>query len=89
MPGTSKNDRQDEAGRPDEADRELEGMAYEPSVNQIRTEPVPASHEEDKDQEGVVQNEEHSRRAASQQGPADHGRAAGAGRDEDGQQAPS
>jgi hypothetical protein len=97
MPGTSKNDSQDEAGRQnetdrevegqDEADRELEGMAYEPSVNQIRTEPVPASHEEDKDQEGVVQNEEHSRRSAGQPNPAGHGQAAGAGRDEDGQQA--
>jgi hypothetical protein len=88
MPGTSKNDRQDEAGRQDEASKELEGMAYEPSVNQIRTEPVPASHEEDKDQEGVVQNEEHSRRSAGQPGTAGHGHAAGAGRDEDGQQAP-
>lgn len=52
-----------EHGQDDGSD--LEGMAYEPSVNQVRHESIPASHEDAKDQESVVQNEEHARRSAS------------------------
>jgi hypothetical protein len=79
MSGNGKNDSGDGSGEDDSkaADKELEGMAYEPSVNQVRREPVPASHEEDKDQEAVGQNEEHWRRSASQENPAIHDQAAG------------
>jgi hypothetical protein len=54
----------------DSGDAQLEGMAFEPSVNQVRNEPVPASPEEDKDTEAAAQNEEHWRRSACESGPA-------------------
>jgi hypothetical protein len=58
------------AGQP-EADRDAQGFAretgYQPSVNQQRDEPLPASHHADSGQEAVKQNEEQAgnhRRAA-------------------------
>jgi hypothetical protein len=54
----------DANGKQGEQDKELDGMAVEVSSNQVRDEPIPASHDEDKDQAGVVQNEEHWRRSA-------------------------
>ena len=47
-----------------EQDVDLEGMAVEVNSNQIRNEAIPASHHEEKGQESVVQNEEHSHRSA-------------------------
>jgi hypothetical protein len=58
------------AGQP-EADRDAQDFAretgYEPSVNQQRHEPLPASHHADRGQEAVTRNEEQAgnhRRAA-------------------------
>jgi hypothetical protein len=48
----------------DGQDAELEGMAVEVSSNQIRNEAIPASHHDEKGQQSVVQNEEHSHRSA-------------------------
>jgi len=39
-----------------DSDQELAG--YQPSVNQVRDEPIPASHEEDPRQEAVERNEQ-------------------------------
>jgi hypothetical protein len=61
MPGNGTEREQDE-GR--EQDGDLEGMAVEVHSNQIRNEAIPASHHEEKGQQSVVQNEEHSGRAA-------------------------
>jgi hypothetical protein len=35
----------------------LEGLFYRPNMNQIRQEPLPASHHDERDQEAVRQNE--------------------------------
>lgn len=43
--------------RQEPAEDELEGAFYEPSVNQRRHEPMPASPQDDKRQEAVQQNE--------------------------------
>ena len=43
-----------------EADRWSRETGYEPSGNQVRDEPVPASHYEERGQEAEVRNEEHS-----------------------------
>jgi hypothetical protein len=48
----------------DGQDGELEGMAVEVGSNQIRHEAIPASHHDEKGQQSVVQNEEHSHRSA-------------------------
>lgn len=58
-------------------DAELEGMAVEANSNQIRNEAIPASHHDEKGQESVVQNEEHSHRSARHEQEASR-------RDEDG-----
>jgi hypothetical protein len=60
---------QDERGGQDERQRTAEREArdhasqteYQPSVNQRRDEPMPASHHDDLRQEAVVRNEEHAR----------------------------
>ncbi|MEP7024308.1 MAG: hypothetical protein ABJB47_11015 [Actinomycetota bacterium] len=72
-------------GKDDGQDQDLAGMAVEVGSNQVREEPIPASHHEDKDQAGVAQNEESWRRSAQHdQGDADE-----AGRDEAGRAAPA
>jgi hypothetical protein len=43
-----------------EADRWSRETGYQPSGNQVREEPVPASHDEERGQEAEVRNEEHS-----------------------------
>ena len=58
----------DQSTRPDDQP-ELDDLGYRPNVNQVRDEPIPASHEEDPRQEAVEQNEQHSgRRAAKPDG---------------------
>jgi hypothetical protein len=39
---------------------ELDDLGYRPNVNQMRDEPIPASHESGPRQEAVEQNEQHS-----------------------------
>jgi len=39
---------------------EQDDLGYRPNVNQVRDEPIPASHEEDPRQEAVERNEEFS-----------------------------
>ena len=41
----------------------LEGMEYQPTVNQTGHHPMPASHNDDKDQAAVRQHEEDRRRS--------------------------
>ncbi|MBO0775678.1 MAG: hypothetical protein J2P34_05140 [Actinobacteria bacterium] len=41
----------------EDAGDELEGMFYQPNVNQRRHEPMPASHDDERRQEAVRQNE--------------------------------
>jgi hypothetical protein len=52
-----------QAGQP-EADQEAQNWAqetgYQPSVNQRRHEPLPASHHAGRLQEAVIRNEEHA-----------------------------
>jgi hypothetical protein len=43
-----------------EADRWSRETGYQPSGNQVREEPVPASHHEERGQEAEVRNEEYS-----------------------------
>jgi hypothetical protein len=43
-----------------EADRWSRETGYQPGGNQVREEPVPASHHEERGQEAEVRNEEHS-----------------------------
>jgi hypothetical protein len=60
-------DRQDEGQKQNDGTElggELEGMAVEVSSNQIRNEDIPASHDEEKGQRSVVQNEEHAHHSA-------------------------
>jgi hypothetical protein len=67
-PGSRRGDanRQDEAdghagrraGTEREADDFAEQTGYQPSVNQGRHEPMPASHHDERRQEAVVRNEE-------------------------------
>lgn len=54
-----------------EQDGELEGMAVQVHSNQIRNEAIPASHDEEKGQQSVVENEKHSHRSAQHE-QADH-----------------
>jgi hypothetical protein len=61
MPHNGTDSEQDEG---QEQDENLEGMAVEVNSNQIRHEAIPASHHDDKGQQSVVQNEEHSHRSA-------------------------
>lgn len=43
--------------RREQEEDELEGLCYQPSVNQARHEPMPASHDDERPQEAVRQNE--------------------------------
>jgi hypothetical protein len=60
----------------------LEGMAYEPAVNQIAHEPMPASRDDDADHLAVRESEEHWRRmhspARSVRRDAEHGKSGSA-----------
>lgn len=47
----------DQETRPAERS-EQDDMGYRPSVNQVRDEPIPASHEENPRQEAVERNEQ-------------------------------
>lgn len=60
----------------EDQDQDLAGMAVEVNSNQVRHEDIPASHHDEKGQQSVVQNEEHSHRSARHEQPAD-------GRDDD------
>jgi len=54
-----QDDRLDVAER--EAQDHADQTGYQPSVNQSRHEPMPASHHDDPRQEAVIRSEEHAR----------------------------
>ncbi len=71
-------DRRDEdPDRRDEDTDPLEGYFYQPNVNQARHEPMPASHDDDRPQEAVRQNEAHARHAAGAESRRGQGSAPG------------
>ncbi len=73
---------QDQAKNQDRDHDPLEGMAYEPAVNQIAHEPMPASRHDDADHLAVRESEEHWRRmhtpARSVRRDAEHGKSGSA-----------
>jgi hypothetical protein len=53
------NDASPRSGRNSEADEEqLEDIGYEPQVNQVRHEPMPASADDEQRQEAIERNEQ-------------------------------
>ena len=56
----SRNDKREEEDRRGAAEQEQYPGADTSRGNQVRDEPVPASHHEERDQEAVVRNEEHA-----------------------------
>jgi hypothetical protein len=63
-PRPEDNEDRDQAGEDDEPD----GIEHRANVNQVRHEPMPASHHADPDQQAVQRNEEHSADAAARSG---------------------
>jgi hypothetical protein len=57
--GTGRDDRQRTAEH--EAGDHASQTGYQPSANQRRDEPMPASHHDDPHQEAVIRSEEHAR----------------------------
>jgi hypothetical protein len=56
----SRNDKREEEHGRGAAEQEQYPGTDTSRGNQVRDEPVPASHHEDRDQEAVVRNEEHA-----------------------------
>jgi len=59
----SRNERRDEDDSRGAAEQDQDaypGADSSRSSNQVRDEPVPASHHEERDQDAVVRNEEHA-----------------------------
>lgn len=56
----SRNDKREEEDRRGAAEQDQYPGTDTSRGNQVRDEPVPASHHEERDQEAVVRNEEHA-----------------------------